>query len=80
VNETDRAVNASLFELRDKLIAKLERSPGFRSVGIAKSRGRPVFIVSVDSKEFCGDAPSSFGGYSVEIRDLGRPISHVASY
>ena len=70
-----------LEKFRNELIDRLQKLPGFRSVGLTKSKGQPVFVVSVDpeedSEEFRGKAPSSFHGYSVEVRNLGRPVSHA---
>jgi hypothetical protein len=75
-------VNATLLEkLRNDLIDRLQKLPGFRSVGLTRSKGQPVFVVSVDPEEdpeeFRGKTPSSFHGYSVEVRNLGRPVSHA---
>lgn len=71
-------MSASLIELRDELVAELETLPGFRSVGLTRAGGQPAFVVSVDPEEFRGNAPSFFRGYSVQLRSLGRPISHCA--
>ena len=71
-------MTSALIELRNELITQLEGTPGFRSVGLVKSRGKPVFVVSVDPDEFRGGTPLSFHGYAVEVKNLGRPVGHVA--
>jgi hypothetical protein len=68
---------ARLFNLRDKLIAKLQHLPGFLTVGIGKRCDKPVFVVSIDSGRFNGGAPDSFAGYRVLVRDLGQPLAHA---
>jgi uncharacterized lipoprotein YmbA len=70
-------MSSNLFELRNQLIAKLRRLPGFVTVGIGKQSDIPVFIVSIDSARFNGGAPDSFAGYRVLVRDLGQPVAHV---
>ena len=75
-------MNVTLLEkFRNELIDRLQKLPGFRSVGLTRTKGQPVFVVSVDPEEdpeeFRGKAPPSFHGYRVEVRNLGRPVSHA---
>lgn len=65
----------TLLAMRDELIRRLHDMPGFRSVGISKSNGEVVLVVSVDAEEFHGTPPRTFQGVNVEVRDFGRPTA-----
>ncbi|MGK7873151.1 MAG: hypothetical protein AB4426_07505 [Xenococcaceae cyanobacterium] len=70
----------NLFELRDELLAEIQKYPGVLSVGITKKDGKFVFLVSIEGEKYTAGVPSNFAGYEVEVRDLGRPTAHVARF
>jgi hypothetical protein len=71
-------MRGSLFDLRDRLVNLLHSLPGFLTVGIGAEDGKTVFVVSVDASKFQGGVPMSFAGYTIFVRDLGRPIGYAA--
>ncbi len=72
-------MGSSIQQVKAQHEAELMAIPGVVSVGIGKNgKGEPVIVVGVEQEgeETLSAIPRSLSGYPVEVRPIGRIVTH----